>query len=264
MKTKTLLYSFAAIAVLVCVALFCASPQDPRTQPGNAKITAFKTNFRGGDTVLVPSGLLLRFYRCTLNVQLPELTDSLIIKRKVVDSIVLDTALTAADTQFCFNFISRRFGRDTLVAYIIRKNNAGNDTVLKPYFSPSLYISLQSKCVLNTACAWFDTIWADTCAYDRDSVGNPNDIADYLSWQGDTLRGKIFRLVRVYGQHCITFNGITTCFPYWTRKWTVQYDDALVHLCSQASLDTLMWTVANSDGDTVTQPLILNRGATCP
>jgi hypothetical protein len=37
-----------------------------------------------------------------------------------------------------------------------------------------------------------------------------------------------------------------------------------VHLCSQASLDTLMWTVANSDGDTVTQPLILNRGATCP
>jgi hypothetical protein len=272
MKIKTLLYGFAAIAVIACIALFCVSPQDPRTQPGNAMITAFKTNFSGGDTVLVPSGLLLRFYRCTLNVQLPELTDSLIIKRKVVDSIVLDTALTAADTQFCFNFISRRFGRDTLVAYIIRKNDRGNDTVIKPYFSPSLYIKLQSVCGLNNICdstsIGFDTIFADTCAYDRDSVSDALCTASQLSWpmDGDTIKGKDFCLVKIYGLHCSP-PPLSFCISMWTRCWKVVFTPLPpLHFraCDETAIDTLYWKVANDRGDTVTQALVLNRSATCP
>jgi hypothetical protein len=266
MKTRTMLYCLSAVALIAFFALFCQSPSNPRDNPGNAEITSFNTSFRGGDTVIVPSFLFIA-YRCTVNIQLPELVDSLIIKRKTVDSIVLDTALTAADTQFRFNFISHKFGRDTLVAYIVRKNGAGNDTMLKPYFSPHLYFGVYSICHLNT-CPTFDTIWADTCAYDRDSVNDPYSTAGNLNWPQDTIHGVngVYRMVKIYGQHCISIGipPVLICFPVWTRKWVVEYDDNFLHLCSSTGTDTLKWTVINYAKDTVTQPLVLHRGTTCP
>jgi hypothetical protein len=258
MKTRTMLYCLSAVVLIAFFALFCQSPSNPREDPGNAEIISFNTSFGGGDTAIVPWGWIYLAYRCTLDIQLPELTDSLIIKRKVVDSIVLDTALTAADTQFRFNFVSRRFGYDTLVAYIIRKDGAGNDTMLKPYFSPHLYFSTNS--IGHAAsCPLFDTIWADTCAYDRDSVNDPYSTASNLIWPQDTIRGKDYRMVKVFGQLCVWINGNQICWPVWTRKWVVEYDDIFMHLCSSTGTDTLYWTVVNHAQDTVTMPLVLHR-----
>lgn len=241
-------------------------PRSFTTGHEDASITDFRTGFLSGDTALVPTRWYVFGYNCTLSVRLPEYADSIMVKRKKGDSTVLAAALAAADTQRVFNFVSWKFGRDTLVAYLIRKDGAGNDTMLKPFFSPSLYIGVNSICHLNS-CPVFDTIFADTCAYDRDSVDDPADIAFSLSWPGDTVRGSsgLYRLVKVYGEYCIYIPAQgTVCFPIWIRRWVVEYDDGVSHSCGDIGSDTLLWSVVNSDQDTVTQALVLRRGTTCP
>jgi hypothetical protein len=270
MKIKLVPCSFLAITFLGFAFLFCESPQDPRVNPGNAKITAFKTSFNG-DTVYASIGWPWTVYRCTLDIQLPELADNLIVKRKAAGTIVLDTTLTAADTQYSFLFTSFAYGRDTLIAYIIRKQNGGNDTMVKPYISPSLHIKVQSVCGLNNICdstsIGFDTIWLDTCAFDQDSANDTMNTASRLNWPmwEDTVRGREFCLVKIYEQQCTTMPHY--CGPVWIRRWKVIFTPlppTYNHACDAITTDTLYWTVANTRGDRVTQALILNRSPTCP
>jgi hypothetical protein len=252
MKTKTLLYSFAAITVLVCVALFCASPQDPRTQPESAKIMGVAKLL---DTVVygIP-------YHGTVIIQLPEFVDSIIITKKS-GTVFLRRAVSATDSliEFVYEFTKTNPKFDTITVIIVRKQNAGNDTFLKPVVViKPIHIKLLDVHHLNN-CPLFDTIWADTCAYDLDSTIYPDHAASSLNWSSsDTLRGNIYRMVKIYNTFCLPIAPYT-CITFWSRRWVVEYDDNLLHLCLQGGRDTLYWYAEDDSLNLDIQPLILHR-----
>ncbi len=266
MKTRILLYGIAATALIAFVFLFCESPQDPRKDPENAKILSV-LNFQ--DTVDV--GVTCR---CTVSLQLPELIDSIIIKKKSTTGYYTRCKITANDllvpSFYGFTFTDLR--RDTML-FIIRKQNGEKDTLFKPVLAHTLHLTLQKICVLNTCSpfSWFDTLFADTCAYNLDTIVDTTEKASWLQWPGDTIKGKIYRLVKNYIPILINPGPPPLYIYLWWRRWTIDYNDPpppapiRLHLCSQQGTDTLRWTVVSNSGkDTVTQSLILKRSTTCP
>ena len=260
MKTKGLLYGFAAIVFFVPLFLLCGdAPINPRTLPViNDKLhNQARAENQPFSSVLLDTCVTIDaeadYTASQLTWSVQEQLPTSGVRCQIDPSTRIATfTVLPADSEWN--------GTETMTFTCTApgdlKGTGSIALTVRPVNDPPRII-LRNLCATTLLCGWFDTLWADTCARD---VDNPSSTLD---WPGDSIQGGGFKLKKIYNLIC-TPPPFSVCFSMWTRRWTVLYDDDLMHLCTQTLTDTLQWTVEDDSLDAHTQGLIIKRGTTCP
>ena len=118
LKQSAVFYLLISIPVI----LFCTSPQNPYSNPDNAKIQADSSLAALKDTLKISTE-----YKCTVNVFLPNLVDSFFVDYN--DSFIQKGAVNGK-SPITFSFTPAYTG-DYQVKFIIVKTNGSKDSLVK-------------------------------------------------------------------------------------------------------------------------------------
>ena len=113
------------VSFLVLANFSCTVPTNPRNDFNNAKILGVVA-FQGTVSVNVN-------YECNVSLQLPELIDSITIKKHTISSYYVDREVTQSDTlvPFIYSISSTDSSKDVIII-AIKKKNGDKDTLFLP------------------------------------------------------------------------------------------------------------------------------------